>query len=34
VAAVGNLRASREDSLENGLVDLTAATVGRPARRV
>lgn len=33
VAAVGNLRASREDSPENGLVDLTAATVGRPARR-
>jgi hypothetical protein len=34
VAAVGNLRGSREDGLENGLVDLTAATVGRPARRV
>jgi hypothetical protein len=33
VAAVGNLCASREDSPENGLVDLTAATVGHPARR-
>jgi hypothetical protein len=33
-AAVGSLRGSREDGLENGLVDLTAATVGRPARRV
>jgi hypothetical protein len=34
VAAVSNLRGSREDGLEDGLVDLTAATLGRPARRV
>jgi hypothetical protein len=33
MAAVGNLRPWREESLENSLVDLTPAAAGRPARR-